>query len=64
MGIAFDHATAALAVGAGEEVKRETVAHFILDYVRTHQSADAAEIRDAAVRSLVWLAIRNGSAAR
>ena len=51
-------ATAALAVGPGDEVKREAVAHFILDYIRTHQCADATRIRDAAVRSLGWLAAR------
>jgi hypothetical protein len=61
MGKAFDGAVADLGIGPEDEIRREAVAQFILDYARADGRIDAARIRAATVRTLSDFAKRGGA---
>jgi hypothetical protein len=53
MGIAFQGALDELGIGEDEEMKREAVAQFIIDFAHADKRADdAVRMRDAAVKAL------------
>ena len=61
MSKAFDGAVADLGIGPEDEIRREAVAQFILDYARADGRIDAARIRGATVSTLSEFAKRGGA---